>query len=63
MVGKNLEQFGEVKMVDEMNGYGLGFFKKTESGFWSTTIWQKDKMSSIVPKLQTKFINSTYMEK
>ena len=36
-MGKRLERFGEVRIVDEMNGFGLDFFKKTESRFWSTT--------------------------
>ena len=27
-----LERFGEVEIVDEMNGFGLDFVKKTESG-------------------------------
>ena len=36
-MGKRLERFGEVRIIDETNGFGLGFVKKTESGFWSTT--------------------------
>ena len=35
--GKRLERLGEVRVVDETNGFGLDFVKKTESGFWSTT--------------------------
>ena len=27
-----LERFGEVRIVDETNGFGLDFAKKTESG-------------------------------
>ena len=34
---KRLERFGEVWVVDEMNGFGLDIVEKTESGFWSTT--------------------------
>ena len=37
MMEKRLERFGEVRIVDEMNGFGLDFSKKTESGFWSAT--------------------------
>ena len=32
---QRLERFGEVRIIDEMNGFGLDVFKKTESGFWS----------------------------
>ena len=32
-MGKRLEQFGEVRIVDETNGFGLDFVKKTESRF------------------------------
>ena len=35
-MGKRLERFGEVRIVDEKNGFGLDFVKKTESGFWNT---------------------------
>ena len=35
---KRLERFDEVRIVDETNGFGLQFVKKTESGFWSTTL-------------------------
>ena len=34
-MGQRLERFGEVRIIDEMNGFGLDVFKKTESGFWS----------------------------
>ena len=34
---KRLERFGEVRIIDETNGFGLDFVEKTESGFWSTT--------------------------
>ena len=37
MMGRRLERFGEVRIVDEMNGFGLDFAKETESGFCSTT--------------------------
>ena len=37
MMGKRLGQFGEVRIIDETNGFGLEFVKKTESRFWSTT--------------------------
>ena len=37
MMGKRLERFGEVKIVDETNGLGLDFVEKTKSRFWSTT--------------------------
>ena len=36
-MGKRLEQFGEVRIIDETNGFGLDFVKRTESRFWSTT--------------------------
>ena len=35
-MGKRLERFGEVRIIDETNGFGLDFVKKTESGFWRT---------------------------
>ena len=35
--GKRLERFGEVRIVDETNGFGLDFVEKTESRFWSAT--------------------------
>ena len=34
-MGKRLERFGEVRIVDETNGFGLDFVEKTESRFWS----------------------------
>ena len=37
MMGKRLERFGEVMIVDETNGFGLDSVKKIESGFWSAT--------------------------
>ena len=36
-MGKRLERFGEVRIIDETNGLGLDFVKKTESGLWRTT--------------------------
>ena len=30
---KRLERFGEVRIIDETNGFGLDFVEKTESGF------------------------------
>ena len=36
-MGKRLEQFGEVRIIYETNGFGVDFVKKTESKFWSTT--------------------------
>ena len=36
-MGKRLEKFSEVGIVDETNGFGLDFVKKTEMGFWSAT--------------------------
>ena len=36
-MGKRLERFGEARIIDETNGFGLDFVEKTESGFWSTT--------------------------
>ena len=32
-MGKRLERIGEVRIVDEKNGFGPDFVKKTESGF------------------------------
>ena len=37
MMGKRLERFGKVRIVDETNGFRLEFVEKTESGFWSAT--------------------------
>ena len=37
MMGKRLERFGEVRIVDKTHGFGLDFVGKTESRFWSTT--------------------------
>ena len=37
-MGKRLERFGEVRIIDETNGFGLDFVEKTESRFWSTTL-------------------------
>ena len=36
-MGKRLERFGEVGIVDETNGFGVVFVEKTESRFWSIT--------------------------
>ena len=36
-MGKRLERFGEVRIIDETNGFGVDFVEKTESRFWSTT--------------------------
>ena len=36
-MGKRLERFGEVRIIDETNGFGLDFVEKTESRFRSTT--------------------------
>ena len=36
-MGKRLESFGGVRIIDETNGFGLDSAKKTESGYWSTT--------------------------
>ena len=36
-MGKRLERFGEVRIVDETIGFGLDFVEKIESRFWSTT--------------------------
>ena len=30
-MGKRFERFGEVRIVDETNGFGLDFFKKTDA--------------------------------
>ena len=32
-MGKRLERFGEVRIIDETNGFGLDFVEKTESRF------------------------------
>ena len=32
-MGKRLERFGEVGIVDETNGFGMDFVEKTESKF------------------------------
>ena len=32
-MGKRLDRFGEVRIVDETNGFGLDFVEKRESGF------------------------------
>ena len=31
-MGKRLQRFGEVRIIDEMNGFGLDFVKKTVYG-------------------------------
>ena len=36
-LGMRLQRFGEVRIVDETNGFGLDFVEKTESRLWSTT--------------------------
>ena len=36
-MGKRLERFGEIRIIDETNGFGLDFVEKTESRFWSIT--------------------------
>ena len=36
-MGKRLERFGEVRIIDETHGFGLDFVEKTASRFWSTT--------------------------
>ena len=36
-MGKRLEKFGEVMIVDETNGFGLNIVGKTESEFLSAT--------------------------
>ena len=36
-MGKRLERFGEVRIIDETNGFGLDFVKKTESRCGSST--------------------------
>ena len=35
-MGKRLERFGEVRIIDETNGFELDFVEKTGSRFWST---------------------------
>ena len=30
-MGRRLERYGEVGIVDEVNGFGMEFFEKTES--------------------------------
>ena len=32
-----MERFGEVRIDDEPNGFGLDFVEKTESGCWSVS--------------------------
>ena len=34
-MGKRWERFGEIRIIDETNGFGLNFVEKMESGFWS----------------------------
>ena len=39
-MGQRLERFGEVRIIDETNGFGLNFVEKTESRFepcWLST--------------------------
>ena len=36
-MGKRLERFGEARIIDETNGFGLDFVEKIEIRFWSTT--------------------------
>ena len=35
MMGETLERFGEVRIINETNGFGLDFVEKTKSRFWS----------------------------
>ena len=37
-MGNRLERFGEVRIIDETNGFGLEFVEKTEGRFLSTTL-------------------------
>ena len=37
-MGKGLEIFGEVRIVDETNCFGMDFVKETENGFWSANL-------------------------
>ena len=41
-----LERFGEVRIVDEANGFGLDFVEKTEGIFLSTTL---DMILGMIP--------------
>ena len=34
-MGKRLERFGEVRIIDETNGFALDFVEKMETGFCS----------------------------
>ena len=36
-MGKRLKRFGEVRIIDETNGFGLDFVEKIESRFCSAT--------------------------
>ena len=36
-MGKRLDRFGEVGIVDEWDGLGLDFVEKTDSRFYSAT--------------------------
>ena len=36
-MGKRLKKFGELRIIDETNGFGLDFVEKTESRFCSAT--------------------------
>ena len=59
-MGKRLERFRSVGILDEMNGFGLDFIEKTESGFRSTTpdtrtVLKERRNTSLMRKLSNKF--------
>ena len=46
-MGKRLERSGEVRIIDETNGFGLDFLEKTENRLLSTTWEQYSKEGRI----------------
>ena len=60
-MGKRLERFGEVRIVDETkNGFALDFVKKTERVFWSATpdvgqYWSFKHLSGFIAWMQIWF--------
>ena len=40
-MGKSLERFGEVRIIDETNGFGLDFVEKTRVDFGAPQTWEQ----------------------
>ena len=53
-MGKRLERFCEVGIVDEANGFGLDFVEKAQSGFWSATVCNAHHFASWIENHQVE---------